>query len=155
MMLKAKSRSGIVVQSNKQLCVCLVIICSLPSISFPVHILDLHTESLHYSSTAIPFLCPPSLSSPHFIPHSSRLPDGVLFCHCDPLMPSIEQGISWRDLARDDLGALNTARDLHQIQRSRLSADHWSPKTRSKYPPVRIVTWNIMNKLLFISIILK
>lgn len=58
-------------------------------LTFPIRTPNLylvHSPIFHFS------LHFPSPFPSHFIPHSTRLPDGVLFCQCDPLMPSNRAG---------------------------------------------------------------
>lgn len=88
MMLKAKCSGGHagqhVVQLNKQLSGFAGL--STPSGSFCspyAHLPLLLPFHPCVSFSSFPFLS---------IPHSTRLPDGVLFCHCDPLMPSNRAG---------------------------------------------------------------
>lgn len=132
-MLQARSHS--VVELKKQLSVFLFLFDSwsikwavfCPPVKFPyflpsppAHIANLCQQSWSYSSTSFRFLLP------LFIPHSTRLPDGVLFCLCDPLMPSNRAGNILKGFGQGWFGSLKYCLGICIIQRSWLRANHRS-----------------------------
>lgn len=145
-MLGAKSR-GIIqsppcctAQQTAVLLFCLLslIICSLPTNKIPSlssqPIFPICTHNFYLIHPLL-FLLPLPLSSPPFIPHSIGLPDGVLFCRRDPLMPSNRAGNILKGFGQGRFGSLKYHWGICIIQRSWLRADRWSLliKQGSKY----------------------
>lgn len=91
-----------------------------PPFLLPTRLQNLRQQSWYYSSTSFRFLLP------LFIPHSARLPDGVLFCLCDPLMPSNRAGNILKGFGQGWFGSLKCCLGICIIQRSWLRANHRS-----------------------------